>query len=204
MVNSKKRLIIVGASGHGKVVADIAKLNGYQDIKFLDDDLEVKECAGYSVVGSTDMIKKFEADVFVAVGNGKVRKRIMEENSDRSFPILVHPNAVVAEGVVIGGGTVIMAGAIINPYTQIGNGCIINTSSSVDHDCIIENYVHIAVGAHVCGTVSIEESCWIGAGATISNDINICSDVVIGAGTTVINDIKESGTYVGVPAKKVL
>lgn len=203
MMNSKRRLIIVGASGHGKVVADIAKLNGYKDIVFVDDS-NVSDCAGYPVIGSTAMINDSDADTFVAIGNGMVRKRIMEEHPDRTFPILVHPEAVVAEDATIGDGTVVMAGAIINPSTIIGKGCILNTSCSVDHDCIVGNYVHVAVGAHICGIVKVGESCWIGAGATISNNIDICSDSLVGAGAVVVKDIKESGTYVGVPAMNIV
>lgn len=203
MENSKnKRLIIVGASGHGKVVADIAKLNGYNDIVFLDDDLALKECAGYPVIGDLKKTSGLNGDLFVAVGNPMNRKRIMDENANRFFPILIHPKTVVADGTMIGDGTVIMAGAIINPCVQIGMGCIINTSCSVDHDCIISDYVHVAVGTHICGTVVIGKRCWIGAGSTVSNNIDISADVIIGAGATVVNDIKERGTYVGVPAKK--
>ena len=96
-----------------------------------------------------------------------------------------------------------MAGAVINPGVRIGKGCIINTCSSMDHDCVVGDYVHIAVGSHLCGTVSVGDGTWIGAGATVSNNVSICSDCMIGAGAVVIKDIKESGTYVGVPAKRI-
>lgn len=196
------RLIIIGASGHGKVVADIAKQNGYEDIVFLDDDPEIHDCAGYPVLGPSTKVPELDGDVFVAVGNASVRKMMMERYEDRVFPTLIHPSAIIAEGVTIGVGTVIMAGAIINPGTKIGKGCIINTASSVDHDCCVADYCHIAVGAHVCGTVSVGDETWIGAGATISNNISIIKNVTIGAGAVVVRDIMESGTYVGVPAKK--
>ncbi len=198
-----RKLIIIGASGHGKVVEDIAKLNGYKDIVFLDDDLEIKCCAGRPVTGDSSMIKRQDGEVFVAIGNTEIRRKIMEDNPDKTFPVLIHPDAIVADDVVIGEGTVVMAGAIINPCVKIGKGCIINTSSSVDHDCVIGDYVHIAVGAHICGTVDVGDSCWIGAGATVSNNIEICPDAIIGAGATVVKDIKKSGTYVGVPAMMI-
>lgn len=195
-----KRLIIIGASGHGKVVADIAELNGYKDIVFLDDDSDVKECGGYQVVGRCHEAPKGE--VFVAVGNTEARKRLMELYDDRIQPVLIHPNAVVAKGSRIGKGSVIMAGAVINPGVKIGKGVILNTCSSVDHDCIIGDYVHIAVGAHLSGAVAVGAGTWIGTGATVSNNVNICGDSMIGAGTVVISDIVETGTYVGVPARK--
>lgn len=195
------RLIIIGASGHGKVVADIARLNGYTDIVFLDDNEELKTCAGYSVLGSVSMIDELDGDMFVAVGNATIRKRLMERYSYREFPVLVHPKAVVADSVKLGKGTVVMAGAVINPDTTIGQGCIINTSSSVDHDCVISEYVHVSVGAHIAGTVTIGKCTWVGAGAILSNNISVCENCMIGAGAVVVNDIAEEGTYTGVPAR---
>jgi sugar O-acyltransferase (sialic acid O-acetyltransferase NeuD family) len=195
------RLIVIGASGHGKVVADIAVLNGYEDIVFLDDDESLKECAGFPVIG-----KSTEApggEIFVAVGNPQTRKRLMELYKDRTQPVLIHPNAVVAKDVKIGSGTVVMAGAVINPGARIRRGIIVNTSSSIDHDCSVGDYSHVSVGAHLCGTVKVEDSVWIGAGATVINNVNICGGCTIGAGAVVIKDIKEPGTYVGVPAKMI-
>ncbi|MBE5923951.1 MAG: acetyltransferase [Lachnospiraceae bacterium] len=195
------RLIIIGASGHGKVVADIAKKNGYKDIVFLDNDLSIKECAGFPVLGADAMVAALDGDVFIAIGNAEVRKKLMERNIERNFPVLIHPNAVVADDVEIGCGTVIMAGTVINPGVRIGSGVIINTSSSVDHDCLIGDYCHISVGARLCGTVKVEDSTWIGAGATVSNNINICGDCTIGVGAVIIKDIYEMGTYIGIPAR---
>ncbi len=198
-----KRLIIIGASGHGKVVADIAKKCGYTDIVFLDNNMTISSCAGYAVLGPDTMTAELDGDVFIAVGNAEVRKRLMERNVDRNFPVLIHPDAVLADDIVIGAGSVVMAGTVINPGAWIGKGAIINTSSSVDHNCIIGDYCHIAVGAHLCGNVKVGEEAWIGAGSTVSNNINICSNAIIGAGAVVINDITEKGTYIGVPAKKM-
>ena len=195
------RLIIIGASGHGKVVADIATLNGYKDIVFLDNDPSIKECAGYPVLGSDTMTAVLNGDVFIAVGNAETRKKLMERENERTFPVLIHPNAVVAKDVKIGAGSVVMAGAVINPAARVGKGCIINTSSSVDHDCIIEDYCHISVGAHLSGTVVVGTGTWIGAGAIVSNNLCICAGCTIGAGAVLIKDIDVLGTYIGVPAK---
>lgn len=200
-MNNKPRLIIIGASGHGKVVADIASLNGFDDIVFLDDNESIKECGGYPVVGATNKAGQIEGFLFVAVGNNFVRNRIMENNKGRVFPILVHPSATLASNVEIGEGSVIMAGAVVGVDARVGKGCIVNTLSSVDHDCIIKDYVHVAVGAHVCGTVYIEENTWVGAGATIINNLSVCSDCMIGAGAVVVKNIDVAGTYVGVPAR---
>ncbi len=198
-----KRLIIIGASGHGKVVADIARLNGYSDIIFLDKNSKIKECAGYSVLGPDNIIDEIMGDVFVAIGNSKIRKKIMNRNNGRNFPVLIHPKAVVAEDVIIGEGSVVMAGAVINPGTKIGRGSIINTTSSVDHDCILGEFVHVAVGAHLCGAVAVGNDTWVGAGATVRNNIRICSECLIGAGAVVVKNITEPGIYMGVPSKNI-
>lgn len=195
------RLIIIGASGHGKVVADIAVLNGYKDIVFLDDDENIKECAGWPVIGKNTEAP--DGEVFVAVGNAEMREKLMERYEERVQPVLVHPSAVIAQATVIGRGSVVMAGAVINPGTVIGRGVIVNTTSSIDHDCVLGDFVHVAVGAHLCGTVTIGSFTWIGAGATVSNNVNICGGCTIGAGAVVIKNIEEEGTYIGVPVKKM-
>ena len=198
-----KQLIIIGASGHGKVVADIAEKNGYDPIVFLDDNTELTSCGRYPVVGKSDDFSKHEGDVFVAIGSASVRSLMLQklEEAGRTVPVLLHPGAIVAEDVFIGIGTAAAAGAIINPGAVIGKGCILNTASSVDHDCVLGDYVHVAVGAHLAGNVTVGERTWVGAGAVISNNIDVCGDCMIGAGAVVVGDMKESGTYVGVPAK---
>lgn len=194
------RLAIIGASGHGRVVADVAALNGYDEIVFLDDDETLTECGGYPVVGTSDDAP--DGPVFVAIGNAEIRKRLTERYAARELPTLVHPRAIVSRDCSIGRGTVIMAGAVVNPGAAIGQSCIVNTCASVDHDCIIGDFVHVSVGARVCGTVKIGERTWVGAGAVLKNNICVCGGCMIGAGAVVIRDIHEAGTYVGVPAER--
>ena len=200
-----KKIMIIGASGHGKVVADIAKKIGYEEIVFLDDNENLISCGGYSVIGISDLAMHSSTDVIVAIGNADIRQRLQEKvmQSQGNIVSLIHPNAVIAEDATIGLGTVIMAGVVVNSGARIGEGCIINTCSSVDHDCQLGNYVHISVGAHVAGTVKVGSKTWVGAGATVSNNIVICNDCVIGAGAVVVKDIDEPETYIGIPARKV-
>lgn len=198
-----KKLIIIGASGHGKVVADIAKKNGYTEIVYLDDNESIHECGGYPIVGRRTDVDRIKADVIVAIGKVEIRKRIQESIEESRMVTLIHPDAVVADDVSIGSGTVVMAGAVINPGVKIGRGCIVNTSSSIDHDCVIDDYVHVSVGAHLCGTVSVGDETWIGAGTTISNNVNICGNCTIGAGAVVVKDIPAKCTAVGSPAKPI-
>jgi len=197
-------LVIIGASGHGKVIADIAEKNGYTNIVFLDDNPAVKSCGRHKVVGCcADASFYKDADFVVAIGNAKIRRRIQSELIAGGLRVvtLVHPAATVTTSAKIGVGSVVMAGAVVNPYAEIGQGCIINTCASVDHDCKIGNYVHISVGSHVAGTVKIGDNTWVGVGASIINNITVCSECMIGAGAVVEKAIMESGTYVGVPAK---
>lgn len=199
-----KKLILIGAGGHGKVVADIAEKNGYTEIAFLDDNTDTTHCDGYKVLGKIDSAVDYkDYDFVVSIGNAAIRQKIQQrlENENLNIVTLIHPHAVIAQHVEIGKGTVVMAGAVINPATKIGSGCIINTCSSVDHDCTIGDFVHVSVGAHIAGVVTVKDRTWIGAGATISNGINITDDCMIGAGAVVVKDIQVKGTYKGVPAR---
>lgn len=203
-----ERLMIVGANGHGKVVADIARQMGcYQHIGFLDDNPDIKETMGIPVQGSSSDFAKYikDSDMFVAIGSSAVRERMLQQlwNMNAVVPVLIHPKAIIGSNVSLGSGTVIMAGAVVNPDAKIGKGCIINTCSSVDHDCVIEDYVHIAVGAHLAGNVRVGKNTWIGIGAVIKNNAAICDESMIGAGAVVVKDITEAGTYIGVPAKRI-
>ena len=204
----KERLLIIGASGHGKVVADIAlKMNMWKSIAFLDDDESIKDSMGLEVIGkSADTFTyKDDSDIFIAVGNNTTREKIQEklEAEGASIPVLVHPHVVIGTDVQLGVGTTVMAGVVINSSTKIGKGCIINTGATLDHDNVIEDYVHISPGANLAGTAKIGKGSWIGIGSTVSNNINITSGCIVGAGAVVVSDITEPGTYVGVPARRV-
>lgn len=204
-----KRLVIIGAGGHGKVGADIALLRGFKDICFVDDDVSMlgTRVLGFPVIGGLDSadLHSDTDDVFVAVGDALVRKRFFSVLALRGIiPVtLCHPSACIGTDARIGAGTLLAASAIVNPGTNVGKGCIVNTGATVDHDCSIGDFCHISVGAHVAGTVTVGEGTWIGAGAVVSNNVNIVSGCMIGAGAVVVNDIAIAGTYVGVPARLI-
>lgn len=198
-----KKLIIYGAGGNGEVAADVAKLNGYSDIVFIDDNKNINAIQQYEVVHKFDEIENLEQyDFFNAIGNNAIREKVNDKYGLK-LKTLIHPTAVIGENVKIGEGTIVMANAVINPGCTIGKSCIVNTCSSIDHDCVICDYCHISVNAHLAGTVCIKERSFIGISSTISNNVNIASDVTIGAGSVVVKDINESGTYAGVPARKI-
>ena len=193
-----KRLLIIGAGGHGRVAADIASHCGYRDIAYLDD------APRDGVIGTVADAGTYldTADFFVAIGNNLIRERIQREleAANASIVTLIHPSAVVAGGACVGRGTMIAAGAIICVDVTIGDGVIVNTAASVDHDCTVGDFAHVSVGSHVCGTVNIGSRTWIGAGATVINNVDVGDDCMIGAGAVVVKPIVNSGLYKGVPA----
>ncbi|MBQ2901206.1 MAG: acetyltransferase [Agathobacter sp.] len=199
-----KKVIIIGASGHGKVIADIIIKSGDEVVGFLDDNPNLEESfIGFPVLGKvSDAINYKENKFVVAIGNADVREKIVNE-LDVNWYTAIHPTAVISSiGVEIGEGTVVMANAVINSDAKIGNHCIINTGAIVEHDNFIEDFVHVSVGAKLAGIVTVGRKSWIGIGSQVIQCKKICSEVMIGAGATVISDIQEKGTYVGVPAKR--
>lgn len=198
------RLVIVGAGGHGKVIADIALKNGYQDISFVDDNA-VGECMGYSIIGKSRNLEQLndgKTDFVIAVGDNVTRKKIAESHNV-NWVTLIHPFAQIGANVCIEHGSVVMAGAVVNVCASIGQHCIVNTCAVVEHDNVLGDYVHISPNASLGGTVHIGECTHIGIGATVINNINICSNCRIGAGAVVVKDITESSAYTGIPAKKL-
>ena len=201
-----KDVVIIGAGGHAKVIADIILCSGDNLVGFLDDDVSKQGQTIYKdhkVIGRIEGYSNFrDCSFIIAIGDNKTRAKIAEELKVDWYTA-IHPSAVIADTVKIGVGTVVMAGVVINVDTIIGKHCIINTSATIDHDNIIGDFVHISPGAHLAGTVSIGDYSWIGIGVVVINNINISKDIIVGANSTVLKNIGEFGTYVGVPARKV-
>lgn len=200
--------MLVGASGHGKVVADMALLSGeWQEIAFLDDNPQIEAEFGLQVVGKTTDAPQYANDyiMVVTIGNNVVRARIMEDFLEKGirFATIIHPSAIIGNDVDIGAGSVVMGNAVINCCTKIGKGSIINTSATVDHDCVINDYVHCSPGVHVAGKVQVGDRTWLGIGSIVINNVSISSDCVIGAGAVVTKSISKPGRYIGVPARRM-
>lgn len=200
-----RKIVIIGASGHGKVIADIIIKSGDKVVGFLDDGVKKGSIVtGIEVLGKIEDFTKFkECEFIIAIGNPNIRKKIANDLPVKWYTA-VHPNAVISSlDVKIGEGTVVMANAVINSGAQIGGHCIINTGAIVEHDNILYDYVHISPNATLAGTVSVGEMTHIGVGACVKNNTNIAPNCIIGAGAVVVKDISESGTYIGVPARKM-
>ncbi|KHD23491.1 acetyltransferase [Vibrio caribbeanicus] len=205
-----KSCAILGASGHGKVVAEIAELNGYQNITFFDDRWpSLTSVEHWDVSGDTAALLAVSSEydvVVVAIGHNATRCAKQREltAAGANFDVLAHPCAVISKYANIKAGTVVMANAVVNPFSHVGASCIINTSSVVEHDCRLAEGVHISPNASLAGGVEVGENSWIGIGSQVKQLVVIGRDAVIGAGSTVISHIPDFQTVVGSPAHMLI
>lgn len=202
-----RRLAVLGASGHGKVVAEIAELNGWDEVIFFDDAYpEIKALEVWQVVGNSENLLKrlndFQGCV-VAIGDNAIRLKKFQllQAQGAHFPCLVHPRAMVSGYANIASGTVMMAGAVVNAFAKVGECCILNTACTLDHDCDVGRGVHISPGANLAGAVCIGQCAWIGIGASVKQGISIGANTVVGAGACVVADLPDDVLALGVPAK---
>lgn len=207
----QKKVIVFGASGHARVIADIIAKSGDEIVGFLDDNSEIHGKTifnGKIVLGDTseESVKNYSDCYFIiGIGSNRVRKIISEKYNNLKWYTAIHPNSIIGNDVSINEGTAIMAGTVINTGTVVGRHCIVNTSSSLDHDNVLEDYVHISPGSHLAGTVRVSEGTWICAVVTVINNITIGKNNIVGAGSTVIRNIEEENcTFIGVPVKKLI
>lgn len=204
-------LILLGAGGHCKVVADIVK--GQYNILGVTDIDSTKHGSffyGMKVLGGDEILPEIlkmgtvNAIVTVgSIGNPKARIRLYNYAVGLGFNMIssISRHAIVSDTVMMGKGNVVMEGVIIHGDTVIGNNTILNTACIIEHDCAIGDHVHISPGARVAGGVTIGEGSHIGLGANIIQGINIGKNCIIGSGATVIRDIPDNSVCVGVPAR---
>ncbi len=202
-----RRIAIVGAGGHGKIVCDAIIAAAMGDlIGFVDDDpdrLGVR-VLGLPVLGSLDRVGG-PADVVLAMGIGDnaARRRVFEWVRALGFTVVTvqHPAAIVARECVVGDGAVLLARVTVNAGTRVGENAILNTACSVDHDCEIGAHAHVAPGSTLTGNVVIGEGTLVGAGCVAIPGIRIGAGSIVGAGSVVVTDLPPGCVARGVPAR---
>jgi sugar O-acyltransferase (sialic acid O-acetyltransferase NeuD family) len=202
-----RRLALLGASGHGKVVADAALASGWDAVEFFDDAWPLHQRNGpWLVSGDTSALisrlKEFQG-VLVSIGDCSARWSKHQEllSVDAPLVTVVHPAATVSRYAVLGTGCVVMAGAVVNVGAIVGQAGIINTGATVDHDCLLADGVHICPGANLSGNVSVGSCSVVGVGAAIKQGIDIGNRVVIGAGAVVICSVADACVVAGNPGR---
>ncbi len=211
---SKPKVVILGSSGHAKVVIDIfEKENKYQIIGLIDPYRQIgEETLGYKVIGKDEDLPHLIASepntfIFIAIADNWFRKNIVDKILNMvpniGFATAIHPSVQIGKNVKIGKGTAVMAGAIINSDSQIGDFTIINTKASIDHDCKMMDFSSIAPNVTLGGNVIIGEYSAISIGAIVKHGITIGKHSIIGAGALLMKNCSDNVIMYGVPAQMI-
>ena len=193
-----KKIAIYGASGHGKVVADIARLNGYTDIIFIDD-------GDNDFITFEEFSKQNVRPIALGIGDNTIREKLYQKCADKHISVvtLIHPTTTIGTSVTIGEGTVIMSHVTVNTDTTLGKGCILNTSCVIEHDNNIGDFVHISPLVACAGNVIIGKYTHIGIGSCAVQGLTIGSNTIVGAGSVVVKDIEDNKLAYGNPCKVI-
>lgn len=201
-------LAILGAGGHGRVVADVAEASGqWQNIVFFDDCWPDRTHNGpWQIVGDIASLENRAPEfggVIVAIGGNRIRLKYSQtlDAAGAHLATIIHPRATLSRHATIGQGSVICAGAVINIGASVGRACIINTGATIDHDCTLADGVHISPGANLAGSVTVGLCSWIGTSVGIRQEVVVGSNVIVGVGAVVVNNLLNGITVVGNPAK---
>lgn len=208
------KIVIIGASGHGKVIADILeKMGDYKILGFLDSFKNIgTPILSYRVLGTEKQlpqILKKEGHVkgILAIGDNYTRMEVVrgikEMLPDFEYVNAIHPSAVLSPHIRLGMGNVVTAGAIINPDAELGNFCIVNTKSSIGHDVVMEDFSSVAPGVTIGGHTRIGKLAAISIGAIVTHDVSIGENSVVGAASLVLKDIPKNVSAFGRPVDTI-
>ncbi len=198
------KLVIIGAGGHAKVVADTAQLAGWQVLGFADDNLDAALFGLPHLGKPSNLEPPKDVHVTIAIGSNLVRQKLdLALSSHFSWATVIHPKAILSSRAILQAGTVVFAGAVIQADAVIGQHCIVNSSASIDHDCKIADYCHVAPNATLTGGVTLETGVFIGAGSVVIPNKHIGAWSTLGAGSVCVENLDSNGTFVGIPAKRL-
>ena len=204
------RLAILGASGHGKVIADAALLSGWSHISFFDDAWPALQSNGvWQVEGNTENLIENLSNyngVIVGIGSNKIRaeKQSLLHQHNANIVTIIHPKASVSSFAKVSEGCVVFAQAVINAFAEVKSGCIINSGAVVEHDSLVGNYCHISPNAVLAGGVKLGQQVWVGASSSVRQCLSIGDFAVIGMSSVVTKNIPSQATVVGNPAKPLI
>jgi sugar O-acyltransferase (sialic acid O-acetyltransferase NeuD family) len=205
-----RELVLWGASGHGKVVLDVARaMGGFGTISFIDDAREGsdREFCGCQVFGANRYLQSLKDrgrfNYLVSIGKNEVRAACFQKALEHGLmpATLIHPSAVISESARLNDGTVVMARVVVNAAAQIGKNCILNTAAVVEHDCRVGDHVHLSPGVLLGGGVTVHSFAHVGIGAVALPGAEIGEGAIVGAGAVVLDSVPAGATVVGVPAK---
>lgn len=209
----RRRILILGAGGHGRVVLDILlQAARHEIVGFLDNnsDIHGRRVDGIPVLGAIDdfpiLAQQHAIDgLLVAIGDNGVRRGLARrvDGADLDLINAVHPSATLARNVMLGRNVVVAAGVVVCAHCQIGDSVILNTGCIVDHQTMIGEGSHICPGVRLAGRVKVEPGTFVGIGATVIPKITLGCESIVGAGSVVIEDVPALATVVGVPARRI-
>jgi sugar O-acyltransferase (sialic acid O-acetyltransferase NeuD family) len=205
-----RQVLVYGAGGHGKVIADILISKGETGFAgFIDDreELAGTEVMGFPVLGNGEWLREQASDsslaIAIGIGESGVRQILATHCLRWGIEILtlVHPAATVSRTARLGPGTVVMAGARVNPDADAGAGVIVNTGAVVEHDVVIGDYAHVAPNAAMGGASRLGAFSHLGLGAVVLEGVSIGSHTIVGAGAVVVENLPDQVVAIGVPAR---
>ena len=217
MAPRASRFVVVGAGGHGRVVADLVRALGHELAGYADADarklgLVVDGTGARVVLSQVELLSCIHGAgswpcavdaIALGIGDNAIRASLLDQLGAAMLPPLVHPGAWVSPSARVGSGCVVLAGAVINSGAVLAGGVIVNSRVTVEHDCVIGRAAHLSPGATLCGGVRVGDGSWVGAGAVIIPGRGVGTASVVGAGAVVIRDVPDGETVVGNPARPI-